>query len=192
MRKLSAAIAVALAGALAGPSQAAIMKWDAILSGSQEIPANASTATGSGWVQFDDATNELSLSVQWDGLTGPAVQAHIHCCVTVPPGNVAIAIDLWLPGDPRPATGLYEANYYLDLENPFRASFVDGGTVFSAMQALIAAMDAGGGRAYFNIHTAEFPPGEIRGNLAVPEPATLPLLIGGLGLVWAGRRFARS
>jgi hypothetical protein len=67
MRKLSAAIAMALAGALAGPSQAAVMKWDAILSGSQEIPANASTATGSGWVQFDDATNELSLYVQWQG-----------------------------------------------------------------------------------------------------------------------------
>lgn len=194
MRKLSAAFAMALAGALAGPSQAAVMQWDAILSSSQEIPPNASTATGSGSVQFDDVTNELSLSAQWQGLTGAGVQAHIHCCVATPPGNAGIALDLWLASDPRPATGSYDALYDLDLVNPFRSAFTtaNGGTALSAMQALIGAMDAGGGRAYFNIHTAQFPGGEIRGNLAVPEPATLPLLIGGLGLLLAGRRFAPS
>jgi hypothetical protein len=194
MRKLSAAIAMAVAGALAGPSQAAVLKWDAILSGSQEVPPIASTATGSGWVQFDDASNLLSLYVEWQGLTGPGVQAHIHCCVGTPPGNAGIAIDLWLGGNPQPATGTYDVNYDLDLVNPFRPAFVtaNGGTVSSAMQALIGAMDAGGGRAYYNIHTAQFPGGEIRGNLAVPEPATLPLLIGGLGLLWAGRRFTRT
>jgi hypothetical protein len=194
MRKLSAAIVVAVAGTLAGPSQAAIMRWDATLSGSQEIPANISTATGSGWVQFDDSTNELSLYVQWQDLTGPGVQAHIHCCVASPPGNVGVALDLWLPTDPaRPDTGTYKADYDLDLVNPFRAAFVgSSGTALTAMQALIGAMDAGGGRAYYNIHTARFPGGEIRGNLAVPEPATLSLLIGGLGLLVAGRRFVRS
>jgi hypothetical protein len=194
MRKLSAAIVVAVAGTLAGPSQAAIMKWDATLSGSQEIPTNNSTATGSGWVQFDDSTNELSLSVQWQGMTGDGVQAHIHCCVASPPGNVGVALDLWLAANPRPATGTYDADYDLDLVNPFRAAFVtaNGGTTLTAMQALIGAMDAGGGRAYYNIHTVQFPGGEIRGNLAVPEPATLSLLIGGLGLLVAGRRFARS
>jgi hypothetical protein len=147
-----------------------------------------------GWVQFDDASNLLSLYVEWQGLTGPGVQAHIHCCVGTPPGNAGIAIDLWLGGNPQPATGTYDVNYDLDLVNPFRPAFVtaNGGTVSSAMQALIGAMDAGGGRAYYNIHTAQFPGGEIRGNLAVPEPATLPLLIGGLGLLWAGRRFTRT
>jgi hypothetical protein len=195
MRKLAATTAMVLAGALAGPSQAAVLKWDATLSGSQEIPANAATATGSGWVQFDDATNELSLYVQWQGLTGVGVQAHIHCCVASPPGNVGIALDLWLPADPaRPATGSYDALYDLDLVNPFRAAFItaNGGTALGAMQALIGAMDAGEGRAYYNIHTAQFPGGEIRGNLAVPEPATLALVLGGLGLLVAGRRFARS
>jgi hypothetical protein len=32
------------------------------------------------------------------------------------------------------------------------------------------------GRYYLNIHTADFNPGEIRGNVVVPEPATLGLL----------------
>ena len=60
------------------------------------------------------------------------------------------------------------------------------------MNVLIGAMNAGGGRAYYNIHTAQFGGGEIRGNLTVPEPATLSLLIGALGLLVAGRKFARS
>jgi hypothetical protein len=45
MRKLTAAIAMVLVVTLAGPSQAAILKWNATLSGSQEIPPNAATAT---------------------------------------------------------------------------------------------------------------------------------------------------
>jgi hypothetical protein len=196
MRKLSAVLAVALAGALVGPSQAAVLNWNSTLSGSQEIPPNASTATGFGSVRFDNVTNVLSLNVQWQGLIGgSAFMAHIHCCVVVPPDNAGIALDLWTPTDPaRPATGSYSALYDLDDVNPFRAGFTgsNGGTALSAMQALIGAMDAGEGRAYYNIHTAQFPGGEIRGNLAVPEPATLSLLIGGLGLLLAGRRFSRS
>jgi hypothetical protein len=170
------------------------LNWNSTLSGSQEIPPNASTATGFGSVRFDNVTNVLSLNVQWQGLTGASIFAHIHCCVSPPPGNVGIARDLWLLGDPRPATGSYSAFYDLDDVNPFRAAFTgsNGGTALSAMGALIGAMDAGEGRAYYNIHTAQFPGGEIRGNLAVPEPATLSLLIGGLGLLLAGRRFSRS
>jgi hypothetical protein len=38
-----------------------------------------------------------------------------------------------------------------------------------------------GGRAYINFHTTQFPGGEIRGNIvAVPEPETYLLLLGGL------------
>jgi PEP-CTERM motif-containing protein/CHRD domain-containing protein len=48
------------------------------------------------------------------------------------------------------------------------------------------------GEAYLNIHTTNFPGGEIRGYLtvaAVPEPETFALLLVGLGAVgWAVRR----
>lgn len=191
MRMLAAAVALVFAGALASPTQATILTWTAELSGDQEIPANTATATGSGSVQFDTVSNELSLFLEWQGLTGEGIQAHIHCCVVSPPGNVGIAIDLWLPSDPpRPASGVYSASYDLDIVNPFRASFVtsNGGTVASALQALIDAMNAGEGRAYYNIHTEMFPGGEIRGNLAVPVPATMSLLIGGVGFLLVRRR----
>lgn len=174
------------------PASAAVLAWGANLDASQEIPPNPSTATGSGLVTFDDLTNVLSVWVQWSGLTGPSVQAHIHCCVANPPGNVGIALDLWLTSDPaRPATGTYSAVYDLDDVNPFRAAFTtaNGGTAAGAFAALRAAMDSGDGRAYFNLHTATYPGGEIRGDLVpVPEPSTILLTMAGLALFAVGRR----
>jgi hypothetical protein len=182
--------ALAVTVALAAPAEAAVLTWSATLGGANEIPPNATTGDGFGTVGFDDVTNILALDLEWQNLTGDGVQAHIHCCVAAPPGNVGIALDLWLVANPQPASGTYSAVYDLDADNPFRAAFVtaNGGTSLAAMQALIAAMNAGD-RAYFNIHTVMFPGGEIRGNLAaVPEPAGVLLLAGGIVAVLRRRR----
>jgi hypothetical protein len=182
---------VLLCAALSTPGSAAILTWSANLTGSQEIPANVSSATGSGWVQFDDSTNVLSVSLNWQGLTGIGVQSHIHCCVASPPGNVGIALDLWLAANPQPASGGFFNSWDLDVVNPFRAAFVtaSGGTAPGALAALLSAMDSNQGRAYFNIHTATYPGGEIRGDISqVPEPATILSTIGGLGLLLLRRR----
>jgi hypothetical protein len=58
----------------------------------------------------------------------------------------------------------------------------NGGTVGSALNALVAGLDSG--RAYLNIHTSMFAGGEIRGFLQpVPEPGTYAMMVAGLGLV---------
>jgi hypothetical protein len=195
MRKLMLAVIVVVG--LADPSDAATILWSAALDGSQEIPPNPSTATGFATVEFDDLTNILSLQLDWQGLTDTGIQAHIHCCVTAPPGNVGIALDLWLAGDARPSTGSYSASYDLNLTNPFRATFVaaNGGTALGAFAALQAAMDAAEGRAYFNIHTLQFPGGEIRGNVApaaVPEPASTATMLIGVAALALLRRITRA
>jgi hypothetical protein len=59
----------------------------------------------------------------------------------------------------------------------------NGGTTAGAEAALFSAMVAG--ESYLNIHTSQFPGGEIRGFLiaAVPEPETYAMMLAGLGLL---------
>lgn len=187
---------LALAGALmAVPfGSAAVLTWTANLDQSQENPPTGSPAMGFGTVEFDDETNVLSLDLEWMNLTSLATMAHIHCC-TDPSGNAGVVLDLWLPPDSRPTTGTYSAMYDLDDpgNGPFREAFVtaNGGTALGAFGALATQMDQM--RAYYNIHTEQFGPGEIRGNLApIPEPGSVVLLLSGVGAVFAARRFKRA
>lgn len=194
-------VVVALLAALIAPAHAAVLVWGGNLSSSQEIPANPSTATGFGTVRYDDSTNVLTIDLSWTGLTGDATRGHIHCCVTAPPGNAGIALDFWNAPAPRPASGSFSATYDLDLLNPFTVAFTaaNGGTTAGAFAAFQAAMDAmipgnnNTARAYFNLHTAANPGGEIRGNIsAIPEPSSAMLLVAGLGALLLGARRARA
>ena len=170
--------------------QATPILYSATLSGSNEVPANASPGTGTAIVAYDPIAHTLSLDVTFSGLSGNTTAAHIHCCA--PPGaNAAVATSLpsFLGFPAGVVSGLYSQVFDLTLASSFNAAFVaaNGGTVLGAEAALSNGL--AGGNAYLNIHTTAFPGGEIRGNLApVPEPTTLGLI--GLGL--AGFGYARK
>lgn len=74
-----------------------------------------------------------------------------------------------------------DKTFDLTLASSWNPAFItaNGGTTASAEAALFVGMIQG--RAYLNIHSTQFPGGEIRGFLQpVPEPATILLLGSGL------------
>ncbi|MEO8737718.1 MAG: CHRD domain-containing protein [Edaphobacter sp.] len=151
---------------IAAQSPASTMTYTATLIGANEVPPNGSTATG--FATFTLNGDFLTVDLTFSGLTGgPAVAAHIHCCAA--PGTNA---SVWVPyaGFPNMTSGTYTNTF--DLAT---FAFSNGGTE----AALIAGLNDG--TAYTNIHDAEFPGGEIRGQIsAVPEPGSLLLLSTGL------------
>lgn len=106
----------------------------------QEVPPNNSLGTGIGNVTFDTNTSTLSWNISYSGLTGPATAAHFHG--PAPPGvNAGVQVSV---GTANPAVGQ---------------------AVLSAVQA--SQLQAG--LWYFNVHTAMFPGGEIRGQVIAPR-----------------------
>ena len=92
---------------------------------------------------YDPATHTLTYNVTYEGLTGPAVAAHIHG-----------------PAEPG-------ANAGRSCRSPSAASPITGtATLTDAQAAELAA-----GKYYVNVHTAANKGGEIRGTIT-PEVAT--------------------
>ncbi len=150
------------------------------LTGAQEVPPTGSPGVGSALVTLDTATNLLTVNVSFAGLLSPTIASHIHCCAG-PGANALVATAVpTFPGFPLGVTtGTYLMTFDLTAASTYNPAFITahGGTVAGAQAAFIAGLL--NGQTYLNVHTSQFPTGEIRGQLLnqnVPEPATLLLL----------------
>lgn len=163
--------------------------FNATLTGAQENPANASTATGFATFVLNDPmtgfTYQATISgLDFTGLQTPSTQdnlvaAHIHA--PAPPGvNAGVVFGFF-------GTPFNDNNPNDVVVTPFATGV--GGTISgkwdlpegnsTTLTAQLPNILAG--NSYINFHTVQFPGGEIRGQInRVPEPATLLLLSSGL------------
>lgn len=187
-------VATLAALALAAPNAvAATVTYLAIMNGPSEAPPNASTAQGIARVTIDTTLSTMRVQSSFSGLIGTTTAAHIHCC-TILPGDGIAGVATQTPsffGFPLGVQfGLMDRTFDMTLSSSYRAGFItaNGGNTSTAFQQLIAGVATG--RAYFNIHTTEFPGGEIRGFLVtnVPAPPLGALLCVGIAGVLGLRR----
>jgi hypothetical protein len=134
---------LALAGLIASGSQAFALKIpiQATLTGGGAVPANDSPARGHMEGTFDTDTNTLEWTVTYSGLTTAPISANFHGPVSylglTPEENAPAQVGT--PGS---------------LASPFHgAAKIDDDQ----------AKDLKDGRWYFNLHSKNFPAGEIRG-----------------------------
>jgi hypothetical protein len=178
---------------MAGSAQAAPVFFFATLNGANEAPPNASTATGYANVLFDLDAHTMEVFVSFQGLSAPNTASHIHCCTTVPgvsTAGVATSAGTFTGFPSGTTSGLYDHIFDMtqtgSYNPPFLNNAVNMGSTAIAEQTLFDGLVAG--RAYLNIHSSNFPGGEIRGFLQVPEPLSLSLFGVGLAGVAVLRR----
>jgi hypothetical protein len=133
-----AATAALLAFAIS-PAWAAQVKYSATLAGTSEVPPTDSAATGMVDAMLDTDTKAFTWTITYEGLSGEASAAHFH----------------------GPAAEGENADPVVPIEGALASPIAGSATLTDAQ---IADLDAG--KWYFNVHTAKFPDGEIRGQVA--------------------------
>lgn len=153
----------------------------------------ASSATGTMTLDFISATDTLDYTLTFSGLTSDTTMAHIHLG---PPGQsgapLLMIYDYGMPPSQNMTSDTMSGSL---TAMDFMPDSVDGISTFA--QA-ISAIESG--NTYVNIHSTNYPAGEIRGQImitsqtgpggsnGVPEPASAGLfalgaLLGGFGLL---------
>lgn len=130
--------AAAAAALIAMPALAAEIKFTATLAAAEEVPPNDSPGTGTLEATFDDVTKVLKWTITYEGLENPATAAHFHG-----PAAVGETADPVIPIEG-------------DLASP-----ISGEATLTESQAAELTT----GMWYFNVHTDEYPDGEIRGQV---------------------------
>jgi hypothetical protein len=119
-----------------------MLRFEATLDGHTQVPPTDSRGSGAAEMTLDTESREFTWTITYEGLTDAPTAAHFHG--PAEPGKNA--------GPVLPLTG--------DLASPLAGT----GTLSEA-----EAADLQAGLWYINLHTAQYPGGEIRGQVAQAE-----------------------
>lgn len=122
------------------PPTPVIVTFNATLDGASEVPANASTATGTATLSYNKTTKIFTVNVTYSGLT--PTMGHIHM------GAVGVSGPIIFP--------------FTSLTSPI--SYTSPALTVAQETDLLA------NNYYVNLHTAAFTAGEIRGQLITTNP----------------------
>jgi len=136
---LIAAATLVVAGCATVTSNTATMQ--ARLSPQSEVPPTVSMGQGNAQVWLNKDTGGLRWKVDYSGLSGPATMAHFH-------------------GPAEPGTN---AGVVVPVKGAIPLQSFEGEASITPAQV----QDLLAGKWYFNIHTAKYPGGEIRGQVVV-------------------------
>ncbi|MDO8483863.1 MAG: CHRD domain-containing protein, partial [Candidatus Limnocylindrales bacterium] len=158
MRRKRLALIVAALALLAVPGTTSAVDptqpaYGGPLTGAQEVPAVATTATGQGTAVISADGSTITYLLTYSGLSGPAIGAHFHTGAAGVVGGIILPFVL----GPSPMSGTLTA-----------ADLTPSGSVTTFAQAVDAIR---AGTSYFNVHTPANKGGEIRGQIGVTVAA---------------------
>jgi CHRD domain len=186
-------LAASLLVGWAFPVSANPIHFSTLLTSDQEATDTGSPAAGSALLTYDPDTQLMSVNALVVGIersdlidVGGAGPFHLHS--GLPGMSGPILVGLGAIGDWQDvviggiALGISLSAIDIDLTGMLT------GQEIADLESLLLQSD--GSKTYLNLHTADFPNGEIRGDIpAVPEPGTAALLA--IGLAELGRRAGR-
>ena len=133
------ASAAAMVLLVAPMAQAETLNFHADMTPGAELPPTESDATGTADFSVDTDSHKISWTVSVDGLTGDPTAAHVH----------------------GPASATENAPPEISMSD----SMMDGSADITDDQL----SDMKDGMTYVNVHTAKYPDGEIRGQIAAAQ-----------------------
>lgn len=155
----SAAILAAAGGAFLACNDSstgpASTTYIATLNGANEKP-NAVATSATGTATYTLTGNTLTYTITVTGLTSAASMSHIHRGSAAEAGPVVVPYTVYAIQNGLVTTGS------IDLSNPVSSNSATGANTISGDSLKVLLNN---GNAYTNVHTINFPAGEIRGQI---------------------------
>jgi len=128
-------------------------EFEADLDPGQEVQTPAVVSDGEGEAEFTVKRNKVRFELEWEDLTSSVLFAHIHCAAAGANGPVGVT----LIHETKRADG--------KVRGSFSAPDAGNACGWTTLGQVLSAMVTG--NAYVNVHTANFPMGEIRGQVEI-------------------------